>query len=261
MMTTPQTLRHAALSIIAVVGSGLGSQPVIGLVCNPFTISYAQKEPQQSERAGSDISEETPLPTDPAQRAARLAKNLRYNRGGRDLTIEREGELFIEQIWPRGTPWIPMDDSKLAVVGKVLRTRAYLSEDRSNIYTEYTIAPEDVLKADGTQMGGHQSEITIDRPGGILRLSSGKVVECGPYICYLGYLRTGNRYVVFARASNGGKDLEMFKGYELRGGQVLKLDQAGDKLPSEFSDEEAFLSAARRAVTRSHRRPNRPHAR
>jgi hypothetical protein len=259
-MATPQTVRYAALSIIAVLGSGFGSQPVIGLDCIPFAISYAQKEGQQSDRAGSDINDETPLPSDPTQRAARLAKNLRYNRWGPDLTIERKGELFIEQIWPRGTPWIPMDETKLALVGRVLRTRAYLSVDRSNIYTEYTITPEEVLKADGTQVGDHQSEITIDRPGGILRLSSGKVVECGPIICYLGYLRTGNRYVVFARASNGGKDLEMFKGYELRGGQVLRLDQAGDKLPSEISEEEAFLSAARRAVSASHMKPNRPHA-
>ena len=136
-------------------------------------------------------------------------------------------------------------------------TQPYLSEDRSSIYTEYTLAPEEVFKANGTLIGGHQGEISIDRPGGILRLATGKVVEGGPTICYLGHLQTGRRYVVFAHRSNGEKNLQMFKGYGLQGGRVLRLDPASEKLPQELFEEFSFLDSIRRAMSESHTRPNK----
>ena len=73
-----------------------------------------------------------------------------------------------------------MNWSNTIVVGIVKRIQPYLSEDKRNIYTEYTISVTEVLKdAKGLSLNA-ASTISLDRMGGAIRLNS---AECYVTLC------------------------------------------------------------------------------
>jgi len=72
---------------------------------------------------------------------------------------------------------LPVNWSDTIVVGTVRRIQPYLSEDKRNIYTEYTISVTEVLKdAKGLSLNA-ASTISLDRMGGAIRLNSGRVLR------------------------------------------------------------------------------------
>jgi hypothetical protein len=220
-------------------------------------------------KVDSDIvGEESPSPN-PNEREARRAKNTRYNTGGIDLTVERseDSEVFFEQVWP-AVDFIPAAESALVVIGRVTKVQPYLSSDRSRIYTEITIAVDDVLKQDHDKRVTANKTVLIDRLGGALKLKTGRIVRDEIQIDNLGNLKLSRRYVVFARAINKGNDISLIKSYELVDGKVFTNDSRPGRLlstlagvPLTWADEEAFLKAVREVTVsnaRNGKRRERP---
>ncbi|HEX5964839.1 MAG TPA: hypothetical protein VFY51_02870 [Pyrinomonadaceae bacterium] len=208
-------------------------------------------EPQR--KVDTDVIDEEPEPSDPAERAARIAKNVRYNGGGTDLTIQQSEntEIFFEHVWP-AVDFIPAEDSALVVAGQVVKVQPYLSGDRSRIYTEITIAIDDLLKTDNNNRVAVNKTVVIDRPGGALKLRTGRIARDGRVVENLGKPALDKRYVFFACAVNDGKDVSLIKSYELLNGKVYTNDSRRSRLiavqegvPSTLTDEAAFLKAVR----------------
>ncbi|MGD0841951.1 MAG: hypothetical protein ABSA32_12415 [Candidatus Acidiferrales bacterium] len=218
----------------------------------------------------ANVLDEEPLPLDPKERDARLAKNTRYNGGGCDITsVTPDHPCFFEQMWPRGTPLIPLKESTVAVAGEVSRIQPFLSEDRTHIYTEISVRIEEAFKSAPNFESSSGQTIVVDQIGGAVRMPSGQIVQDGTQIDFLGRTRVGGRYVLFASAIHQGKDLTLIRGYELRDGQVFILTDDGGPgsvllgatIPggadaSTFSQEKAYLQAVRN--TAAH--PNSPAA-
>ena len=81
-------------------------------------------------------------------------------------------------------------------VGVVKNVQTYLSEDRRGIYTEYTVAIEEVLKDESGLSLYPGTTIALDRMGGAVRLPTGRVLRDvvkgnGPPLI------PGRRYVLF----------------------------------------------------------------
>ena len=207
-------------------------------------------------KVDTDIVDEEPEPSNPTERETRIAKNIRYNGGGADLTIERPDntEIFFEHVWP-AVDFIPVDASVLVVVGQVVKIQPYLSSDRSRIYTEIKIAVDELLKRDNDGRISGNKTVVIDRPGGALKLRTGRIARDGRLVENLGMPALGRRYVFFASAVNDGKDTSLIKSYELLNGKVFTNDSRPRRLipiqegvPSALSDEVAFLNAVREAI-------------
>jgi hypothetical protein len=210
---------------------------------------------------GSDVINEAPESSNPQERAARKAKNSRYNTGGKDITLldpklgsDEEKERFIDHYWLRDMPFFPTSDSAIVVLGTMVRVQPYLSEDRSNIYTELAIRVEEVFKSDATKPIALQDKLVVDRLGGALRLASGRIVRLDQPNQGPGKTRIGGRYVVFAKRTHNGNDLEMITGFELRAGKVFGLTSDGGVsftsrrgVSKELVEEEQFLEAVRRS--------------
>lgn len=216
----------------------------------------------QSSQAGesqskmdSDIVAEEPEPSDPKELEARRAKNVRYNTGGSDLTaIGPNTEIFFEHVWPR-VEFIPAAESAVVVTGRVVKVQPYLSGDRSRIYTEITVAVDDLLKRDRNNRLSATNTVVIDRLGGALKLKTGRVARDDIQIDYLGKTNLGKRYMFFARAVNGGSDVSLRKSYELVDGKVFTNDSRPSRListlpgvPQDWADEAAFLKAVRQVT-------------
>lgn len=208
---------------------------------------------ESQRKVDREIVAEEPEPSNPKEREVRRAKNTRYNTGGADLTVERrqDAEIFFEQVWP-AVDFIPAAESAVVIVGRVIKVQPYLSSDRSRIYTEITIAVDDLLKRDQGNRVAANKTVVIDRLGGALKLKTGRIVRDDTWIDNLGSPQLGQRYVVFARAINDAKDISLIKSYELIDGKVFTNDSRPSRListlagvPLAWEDEAAFLKAVR----------------
>jgi hypothetical protein len=247
---------------IFLMGTASSSSVLAGYSSGPPTGCSSKQTSTRQTRNNGEVVEEAPEPSDPQTRASRLAKNMRYNIGGRNLTVasknlgpDEEEDRFVEHYWLSGAQLFPTSESAIVVLGTLSSAQPYLSEDRSNIYTELTLRVDEILKNDSASPVAPNTSIVADLQCGALRRASGQVVRLdipnrGP-----GRLRPGQRYLLFVRRIHEGKDLAIVTGFELRQGQVYGLRSNGGVsfeslrgVPENLMQTHAFLEAVRQAV-------------
>jgi hypothetical protein len=210
-----------------------------------------------------------PLPSDPAERARREARSKRFDLRGSGLKpddakrfrlTEKSRTIYgLPDSHAPIEPPIPAAGSDSVVVGQVTDAKAYLSNDKTGVYSEFSISIEEVLKGNSIPSVNSGSTISAERAGGRVRFPSGKVLVAG----VLGKTmpRTGRRYLFFLKYSAQEEVFSIITGYELRAGRVFPLDGNGtleerSAFPNlakydqyENADEAAFLNEVRRIVS------------
>ena len=133
------------------------------------------------------------------------------------------------------------------------RVQPYLSEDKTNIYTEYTVSVEQVLMDTKGLLPKPGAVIALDRMGGALRLASGRVLpddvrgQGAPLIA-------SHRYVLFLSYDARGIWFRTVKSWELWEGVAMPVDPgdvvAAQQGKSHFtgSKEADFLNSIRDEV-------------
>jgi hypothetical protein len=119
-------------------------------------------------------------------------------------------------------PALPISQSDLIIIGKVTDAQAYISEDETSIYSEFTIGIEHTLKARASLNIPSATQVIATRYGGRLRLPSGKVLLHG--LSGKTMPLAGRRYVLFLKFNKEGEDFTIVTGYELTAGKVAPLD-------------------------------------
>jgi hypothetical protein len=194
-----------------------------------------------------------PEPADPEQRATRKAKGKKYDKSPMTVTpSDTDGVTASTEHWADGLPAIPADQSNAVVIVEVTDARAYLSSDKTGVYSEFTVRIDEVLKNNCSRPLTCNSLTTIERPGGRVRFSSGHI---GQYFTVgQGMPRSGRRYLLFLACQNQDKDFQILTGYELRGGHIFLLDNPGQGHPISAShgrDEIPFLNDVRATIANS----------
>jgi hypothetical protein len=138
----------------------------------------------------------------------------------------------------------------------VTKVQPYLSEDGTNLYTEFTISAEEVFKDSASLSLKRGSVVASFRIGGSLRLASGRVVRTDVH--GLGDPPVAeHRYVCFLRYDARGYWFRIDKLWELRNGAAFPMDPIDQGLAqagrSQFSgmSEPDFLAAVRDAIQRA----------
>lgn len=156
-------------------------------------------------------------------------------------------------------PALPVAQSDLIVLGRITEAKAYLSNDRTNIYSEFSVIIEQVLKDNPSISVTPGAIIATERRGGAVRFQSGKVLRLGS----LGKNapQVQKRYVLFLTYSDEGQAFPIITGYELRGGKVFPLDGLFEEKGSipqfeaykiyKGTDETPFLNNLRSIVDKS----------
>jgi hypothetical protein len=185
-----------------------------------------------------------PDPVEPERRTAHKAKQKRHNGLGlvsRNPDPDSGGGAFI----PEGQfdfPALPVATSDIIVVGQVLAATAHLSEDKTNVYSEFTIRIASVLK--GNVSPG--SEIVVERLGGYVLYPGGRKLLYR--VGTAAMPRVGGKYVFFLSAST--QDLSIITAYEFRDGKVLPLDFSEQFDQYRGFDETVFLNEVNNALPR-----------
>jgi hypothetical protein len=103
-----------------------------------------------------------------------------------------------------------------------------LSNDKSSVYSEYTVAIEEVLFSENKNLTVG-STITMDRFGGYVRYPNGQKVFYG--IAGKDLPRVMDRYILFLDANGNSSNYEILTGYKYDENKIEVLDAISD-----FSD-------------------------
>lgn len=149
----------------------------------------------------------------------------KYNNPHAPRIGESSDAIFSTSDWEVDLPALPTAKSAAIIVGEVRQAQAQLSEDETNIYSEFTVQIENILKNDDNLSLGINSSVVVERLGGRVRLPSGKVIVSRTDKQDLP--RVGKRYVLFLTRdiNDGYEDFHILTGYELRDGKVFPLDK------------------------------------
>lgn len=209
---------------------------------------------QEQDRKGSEdltkypvVDFDSPEPANILEREERRLKNARYDKKGfvlKKVHPDTDG-VSVDYETPPSLP-IPTIESNLIIVGRILDAKASLSNDKSGIYSEYTIQIGSILKANGssaTLLGG---KIKIDRPGGIVHYPDGKKVIY--FVSGKNLPRVGSEYLFFLVSDQQSPNYEILTGYELRNGKVNPLDITGQFTEFKDSTPMDFINAVRSKI-------------
>ena len=158
-------------------------------------------------------------------------------------------------------PPIPAQQSDAIIRGTVANRRAVLSDDKLGIYSEFSISIAEIFKDDPNLFRINQV-VTVSRPGGAVRLSSGKIHRYT--ISSQGYPQQGKEYILFLKRDEEG-DFAVLTGYELDGAVVQPLDgkrgskNKDDQLQFDIYrgvSRETFISALQKVLQQTGGGPN-----
>jgi hypothetical protein len=221
-------------------------------------LNQEQKDLSEQERRWKEFESQLPVVdydapeiADFKERNERILKNNRYdNRGILSVfsSLPEDGEGLLHSFDSLPYARIPVVESEIVIVGEILDTQAYLSNNKKGVYSEFTLRVDEVLKNSLNKING--SQITFDRQGGVVRYKNGKtrVYKIRPY----GMPKIGNRYVLFLKNTEKSPNYEILTGYELKANHtVINLDDFPQFEEYAGSDEKSFIKTIRETVAQS----------
>jgi hypothetical protein len=193
---------------------------------NPFNPVSTQKEQEEYLKKAREARSKFPIVNygeaelaDPIKKAARKEKQKRYDGPSIVARKPHPSDAEVSSIYEGPQlPALPTSKSNVIVLGIVQSGEAHLSDNKKNIYSEFTVLFDEVLKADVSLPTNNI--ITVDREGGIVTYPNGQQIlyrnsgENMPSI--------GKRYVFFLQYVN--QDFKILTAYELTSDKVVPLD-------------------------------------
>ncbi len=162
-------------------------------------------------------------------------------------------EDYVLQISDYAEPLDPFPAARSAaiLIGTVLTGKAFVSRDRSYVYSDYQVRVDRVLKQDTSSNIAIGERIVVSRGGGTIQFPSGHIrnyVNNGE-----GFPAIGSQYLFFlVKPHIPEHEYEQIIGslYQLSGGKVHPLD---DEQIAPFDDmsEFVFLSKVEQAIAKS----------
>ena len=177
---------------------------------------------------------EASLPVDESAKAIRARKSKKYNNKSLSEISEASNVAFLANETLTNLPALPVDRSSAVLVGEIVDAKAYLSEDRTGVYSEFEVRIQTVFKNNTKQVFGAGKSLLVERFGGRVRLPSGKLFIAA--VDNQDMPRIGGKYLFFLTndfigAKHSDEDFNILLGYELKGGKVFPLDRTSSNHP------------------------------
>jgi hypothetical protein len=123
------------------------------------------------------------------------------------------------------------------ILGEVLNAAAFLSNDKTGAYSEFTFNVIEIFKNNGSL---NEGRLTIQRRGARVELPSGRIFTVE--VIGQGMPQVGHRYILFLNYNKETKDYFVLTGYEVAGEKVSPLDTIQNFAIYENVDAKRFLS-------------------
>lgn len=189
------------------------------------------------------VESEEVEPSDPAKRAKLKRQKERYDK---DAPFSHPGpkdaEVAFLPEWQFNFPALPVAKSDVIVIGEVLTAEAHRSENRLNVFSNFEMKVNEVLKGSNLTAG---SVINVQRVGGFVNYPNGNKVLFR--LVGNGMPAVGGRYAFFLNVL--GEDYSILTGYELGPEGVMPLDNSRQFEAYRRTTETDFLRALRDAIS------------
>jgi hypothetical protein len=227
---------HRSTKVLLLISIVLTIYLIVGALSTPTTVNQAANKQNTVDETQFPIADEAaPEPPRQADRAKRDKKEKKYKKYketvGPGVTV-----ASAYYHWPPGFPTLPVAQSDAVIIGEVLDAKAYLTADKEEVYSEFTVRVTKVLKGNNQTPLSIGASIIVERPGGRVRYRSGHVSRFS--ITGWGMPRAAGQYVFFLTRNDDDESYHIVTGYELRGGHVLPLD----KTTSNETDFDAYTN-------------------
>lgn len=189
----------------------------------------------------------------------RAVRESRYKGTYAEITdpanaAQEPSEDYVVRIIDYAAPLDPFPVAPAAaiVIGTVLRGKAFVSSDRTYVYSDYQVRVDRVLKQDRSASLAVGEQVVVSRGGGTIHFLSGHVRN---YINQEeGFPAIGSQYLFFLGKPNFPEhEYEQIIGslYQLDGSEVHPLD---DEQIGAFDNmsQTVFLSRVEQAIAKSH---------
>jgi hypothetical protein len=211
-------------------------------------IDQQQKKQEELEGQYPVVDYDTPEVTSNSEnKNARKIKNSRFDKrhfvSKDSATHIAESSRVIEGY---NVPALPVDQSNLIILGEVLSSQAYISNDKSGVYTELQIKINDVIKNNASAQLAQGDEISAQREGGIVRYSNGH--KRLYHLAEEGMPQAGRKYVLFLKQIEQSQDFLVITGYEVTTADVVPVDTSHQFRPYAGQDVDGFLKMIRAAI-------------
>jgi hypothetical protein len=134
---------------------------------------------------------------------------------------------------------IPLEQSDTVVECEILDARAYMSNDRMGIYSEFTIRVDESLKAPANLDLPKWGQAAVLRVGGDIRFPDGRVLHRRSR--NRRYPHLGGRYILFLVHNAESRAFYLITGYELLDGHIFSLDTSPPCMEYNNLVESVFL--------------------
>jgi hypothetical protein len=187
-------------------------------------------------------------PSDPLQRSKRRARGLKRDKSDWSVNPQAPSDTTVRvDFVDRKLPAFPIDQSKAIVIGRVTDGHAYLSNDKTGVYSVFSVQIEQTLTNHSNVVVAVGRSIEVEREGGRVKFPSGRIhlymtnEQNMPEIA--------SRYVFFLTAGENEDVFHIITAYELRDGKVFPLDNLSKPKSYQDADEAAFLSELRSKIS------------
>jgi len=142
----------------------------------------------------------------------------------------------------------PTTRSTAIAIGTVLSGKAFVSKDRTYVYSDYQVRIDQILKQDPSRTLVVGEEMVVSREGGTIHFPSGRITN---YINHgEGYPAIGSQYLFFLVKPGNFPEPEyeicMGAAYELKDGKVHPLDD--EHIRFDNASESEFLNKVRSLI-------------
>ena len=207
-------------------------------------ISGSRSKPRKIDVNHFPIAEFASSETKDAKRKARAEKrNKSHWRVDPDSVSD--STVRVDSI-DFSSPAFPIKEAQAVIVGTVSDAKAYLSNDKTGVYSVFSVLIEEVLKHSGKLTVG--SAIEAEREGGRVKFPSGRTHLY--MISEQDMPRVGGRYVLFLSETNTENVFEIITGYEIRADSVSPLDELPQTRAYENAMPANFLNELKTKLAR-----------
>lgn len=192
-----------------------------------------------------DTTDQTSILANTREHNLRQARSSRYtSRAPQPLAELASVEFDINTHWEIGLQPLPVVQSDTVVLGKIVEAKAYVSNDKMGVYSEFSVQIEKILKNSGPPI---KDSLIAEREGGVVRFASGRLL---PFrINHQRLPRVHRNYILFLKHNEQSGDYHIITGYELRHKRVSPLDEVEKFAVFEGLDEQEFLTTVQEAIT------------
>lgn len=189
----------------------------------PGQVPFGPAAKQIDDAATPIVDFDNAARVDRLEKNARKLKSARYDKSSSVNQSPRPDvkEVIGEPEWRSGYSDLPATKSDVIVEAVVADSNAFLSEDKSAVYSEFTILVSKILKVAPGLTVNFGDKLVTERFGGKVRYPSGQVIRWR--IALQGIPIVGKRYLFFL-AKADQDTYKLLTAYEIHDNKIFALD-------------------------------------